>query len=161
MRGDEADVILPEKVISRTSGKSKQLLPPHQPPRPIRPPLRRTREEEHKAYGRTFVGSGQQDDYDAMTKLGEGTFGHVFYSLSPSLGANGLVREVHKAKFRPTGRVVALKRILMHNEKEGMPVTALREIKILKALKHLNVVELLDMFVVRGALFVIQLLARR
>ncbi|KAH9985600.1 kinase-like domain-containing protein [Russula vinacea] len=133
VRGDEADVFLPEKVISRTSGKSKQLLPPHQPPRPIRPPLRRTREEEHKAYGRTFVGSGQQDDYDAMTKLGEGTFG-----------------EVHKAKFRPTGRVVALKRILMHNEKEGMPVTALREIKILKALKHLNVVELLDMFVVRG-----------
>jgi serine/threonine-protein kinase BUR1 len=42
----------------------------------------------------------------------------------------------------------------MHNEKEGMPVTALREIKILKALKHLNVVELLDMFVVRGALSV-------
>jgi serine/threonine protein kinase len=49
---------------------------------------------------------------------------------------------------------VALKRILMHNEKEGMPVTALREIKILKALEHPNVVELLDMFVVRGALFV-------
>lgn len=80
VRGDEADVFLPEKVISRTSGKSKQLLPPHQPPRPIRPPLRRTREEEHKAYGRTFVGSGQQDDYDAMTKLGEGTFGHVLFS---------------------------------------------------------------------------------
>lgn len=42
----------------------------------------------------------------------------------------------------------------MHNEKEGMPVTALREIKILKAIKHPNVVELLDMFVVRGALFI-------
>ncbi len=33
-------------------------------------------------------------------------------------------------------------------EKEGMPVTALREIKILKALKHPAIVELLDMFVV-------------
>lgn len=42
--------------------------------------------------------------------------------------------EVHKAIHRSTRRVVALKRILMHNEKEGMPVTALREIKILKAL---------------------------
>jgi serine/threonine-protein kinase BUR1 len=77
------------------------------------------------------------------------------------LEANRLVREVHKAKYRPTDIVVALKRILMHNEKEGMPVTALREIKILKALKHPNVVELLDMFVVRGASFIILPLARR
>jgi serine/threonine-protein kinase BUR1 len=73
-----ADVSLPEKVISKTGEKSKEL----QPPRPIRPPLRRKREEEYKAYGRTFVGSGQQDDYDAMTKLGEGTFGHVVFSFT-------------------------------------------------------------------------------
>lgn len=44
--------------------------------------------------------------------------------------------------------MVALKRILMHNEKEGMPVTALREIKILKALNHPCIVDLVDMFVV-------------
>jgi serine/threonine-protein kinase BUR1 len=78
--GALADVFLPEKVIPKTGEKSKDLQPPHQPPRPIRPPLRRTREEEYKAYGRTFVGSGQQDDYDAMTKLGEGTFGYVLFS---------------------------------------------------------------------------------
>lgn len=39
----------------------------------------------------------------------------------------------------------------MHNEKEGMPVTALREIKILKALKHPCIVDLLDMFVIPSA----------
>lgn len=38
----------------------------------------------------------------------------------------------------------------MHNEKEGMPVTALREIKILKALQHPCIVDILDMFVVRS-----------
>lgn len=38
----------------------------------------------------------------------------------------------------------------MHNEREGMPVTALREIKILKALRHPCIVDLLDMFVVRS-----------
>ena len=48
------------------------------------------------------------------------------------------------------GHQVALKRILMHNEKEGMPVTALREIKILKALHHECIVDILDMFVVRS-----------
>jgi len=57
---------------------------------------------------------------------------------------------VHKAIHKSTGAVVALKRILMHNEKEGMPVTALREIKILKALKHPCIVDILDMFVVRS-----------
>lgn len=49
---------------------------------------------------------------------------------------------------------MALKRILMHNEKEGMPVTALREIKILKAMRHPCIVEILDMFVVRSVPFV-------
>ena len=62
--------------------------------------------------------------------------------------------EVHKAIQKSTGKVVALKRILMHNEKEGMPVTALREIKILKALRHPCVVNILDMFVVRSVSFI-------
>ncbi|EPQ53669.1 Pkinase-domain-containing protein [Gloeophyllum trabeum ATCC 11539] len=103
------------------------------PLKPKRTPVHRTREQEKIAYGRTFVGCGSQADYDVLTKLGEGTFG-----------------EVHKAIHTGTGRSVALKRILMHNEKEGMPVTALREIKILKALNHPCIVEILDMFVVRS-----------
>ncbi|KDQ60137.1 hypothetical protein JAAARDRAFT_152682 [Jaapia argillacea MUCL 33604] len=98
-----------------------------------REPIHRTRDEEKEAYGRVFVGCGKQSDYDVLTKLGEGTFG-----------------EVHKAIHTPTGASVALKRILMHNEKEGMPVTALREIKILKALNHPCVVEIMDMFLVRS-----------
>ncbi|KAL1943860.1 hypothetical protein VTO73DRAFT_3678 [Trametes versicolor] len=101
--------------------------------RPRRKPVRRTREEDVDAYGRSFEGCGQQSDYAVLTKLGEGTFG-----------------EVHKAIHREKGHTVALKRILMHNEKEGMPVTALREIKILKALKHPCIVDILDMFVVRS-----------
>ncbi|KAJ3893590.1 Pkinase-domain-containing protein, partial [Lentinula edodes] len=94
---------------------------------------RRTREEEKQAFGRVFEGCGVKADYEATTKLGEGTFG-----------------EVHKAIQKATNRVVALKRILMHNEKEGMPVTALREIIILKALRHECIIEILDMFVVHS-----------
>jgi len=37
---------------------------------------------------------------------------------------------------------VALKRVRMDNEKEGFPITAIREIKILKILNHKNVVRL-------------------
>ncbi|KAF8067735.1 kinase-like domain-containing protein [Lyophyllum atratum] len=98
-----------------------------------REPIRRSKKEEMEAYGRIFGGCGMQADYEVTTKLGEGTFG-----------------EVHKAIHKETGNIVALKRILMHNEKEGMPVTALREIKILKALRHSCIVNILDMFVVRS-----------
>ena len=148
-RRNEAQARSPEKGVSQVGEKPKERLLLSQPSHPLRPPLCRSHKEEYKAYGRTFVGSGKHDDYDAMTKLGKGTFGHVLF-LPPVLKADAHLREVHKAKHRPTGKLVALKHILMHNEKEGMPVTALQEIKILKALRHLNVVELLDMFVVRS-----------
>ncbi|XP_018019882.1 cyclin-dependent kinase 9 [Hyalella azteca] len=64
--------------------------------------------------------------YERLTKIGQGTFGEVF-----------------KARARDSGRIVALKKILMDNEKEGFPITALREIRILKLLNHENVVSLL------------------
>lgn len=65
-----------------------------------------------------------------MGKLGEGTFG-----------------EVHRARSKKTGAIVALKKILMHNEKDGFPITALREIKLLKLLNHKNVLKLEEMAV--------------
>lgn len=67
-----------------------------------------------------------------MGKLGEGTFG-----------------EVSKARSKKTGQVVALKKILMHNEKDGFPITALREIKLLKQLDHVNILKLEEMAVER------------
>jgi hypothetical protein len=119
--------------------------------RNLRP--RRTQKQEVQAYGHKFIGCGLQTDYDITTKLGEGTFGFVvfFFDLYLKLPPCPC-SEVHKAIQKSTGKVVALKRILMHNEKEGMPVTALREIKILKALKHDCIVNILDMFVVRSKL---------
>lgn len=49
-----------------------------------------------------------------------------------------------KARCKKTKKIVALKKVLMDNEKEGFPITALREIKILQVLSHENVVELLE-----------------
>ncbi|TFK49340.1 Pkinase-domain-containing protein [Heliocybe sulcata] len=125
-------VLLPRNDETPKPSETKRRAPVV-PPKPKRVPVHRTPEQEKAAYGRAFVGCGSQSDYDVLTKLGEGTFG-----------------EVHKAIHTQAGRAVALKRILMHNEKEGMPVTALREIKILKALNHPCIVDILDMFVVRS-----------
>lgn len=83
---------------------------------------------------RALYGCSNVEAYSLQHKLGEGTFG-----------------EVYKGVFKETGTEVALKAILLHNKDDGMPITALREIRILKSLKHENVIELLDMAVKRGS----------
>lgn len=40
--------------------------------------------------------------------------------ITPTNEANIEYSEVHRAKSRKTGAVVALKKILMHNEKDGV-----------------------------------------
>jgi len=42
------------------------------------------------------------------------------------------------------GELVALKKVRLENEKEGFPITAVREIKILKQLCHRNVIHLIE-----------------
>ena len=85
---------------------------------------------QHARPQNTFKGCSRITDYKVEAKLGEGTFG-----------------EVHRATSKKTGQVVALKKILMHNEKDGFPITALREIKLLKLLSHPNVLKLEEMAV--------------
>ncbi|KAF4729282.1 hypothetical protein FOZ63_033951, partial [Perkinsus olseni] len=67
------------------------------------------------------------EEFDILNEVGKGTYGQVF-----------------KAIDKRTQQYVALKRVLLKNEKEGFPVTAVREIKILKRLQHENVVRMLD-----------------
>lgn len=45
-------------------------------------------------------------------------------------------------KDRDSGEIVALKRINTEQEENGFPITAIREVKILKALHHVNIVKL-------------------
>jgi len=47
---------------------------------------------------------------------------------------------VYKGKNKKTGKIVALKKIRLESEEEGVPSTAVREISLLKELKHPNVV---------------------
>ena len=47
---------------------------------------------------------------------------------------------MYKARNRMNDDVVALKRIRLEQEEEGVPSTAIREISLLKELKHENIV---------------------
>ena len=69
----------------------------------------------------------QRERFTRMEKIGEGTYGVV-----------------HKCEDLTTGQLVALKRIRLDPEDEGVPSTAIREISILRELQHPNVVRLLD-----------------
>merc|ERR1719265_757813 len=72
---------------------------------------------------------GFDERYERIEKkpLGEGTYG-----------------EVYKARCNKTNAIVAMKRIKLDQEEEGMPSTALREVSLLKELCHPNIVKLLD-----------------
>ncbi|CAH2037063.1 unnamed protein product [Thlaspi arvense] len=69
------------------------------------------------------------DRYLKQEVLGQGTYGVVF-----------------KATDTKTGETVAIKKIRIGKQKEGINVTALREIKMLKELKHPHIILLIDAF---------------
>lgn len=47
---------------------------------------------------------------------------------------------VYKGRHKTTGQVVAMKKIRLESEEEGVPSTAVREVSLLQELKHSNVV---------------------
>jgi hypothetical protein len=71
--------------------------------------------------------------YEKIVQVGEGTYGKVY-----------------KARNQEGCGIVALKRIRMEGEKDGFPVTAMREIKLLQGLNHENVIKLHEMMVSNG-----------
>ncbi|XP_030943533.1 cell division control protein 2 homolog isoform X2 [Quercus lobata] len=65
--------------------------------------------------------------YEKVEKIGEGTYGVVY-----------------KARDRTTNETIALKKIRLEQEDEGVPSTAIREISLLKEMQHGNIVRLQD-----------------
>ncbi|KIK98047.1 hypothetical protein PAXRUDRAFT_135021 [Paxillus rubicundulus Ve08.2h10] len=82
--------------------------------------------------------ASRKELYAIVSQVGEGTFGKVYK-------ARNTITNVH----------VALKRIRMEVEKDGFPVTAMREIKLLQSLRHQNVVRLYEMMVSNGSVFMV------
>lgn len=68
------------------------------------------------------------EKYIKIDKVGEGTYGVVY-----------------KCRNKESQELVALKKIRLENEDEGIPSTAIREISILKQMKHPNIVNLVDL----------------
>ncbi|GJN76805.1 hypothetical protein PLIIFM63780_000292 [Purpureocillium lilacinum] len=81
-----------------------------------------------------FGKSRSVDNYEKLNDIEEGTYGWVA-----------------RATNRATGKVVALKRLKMEpQDRNGVPVTGLREMQILKDCRHRNVVGLEEVVVGSG-----------
>ncbi|CAB4257120.1 similar to Saccharomyces cerevisiae YKL139W CTK1 Catalytic (alpha) subunit of C-terminal domain kinase I (CTDK-I) [Maudiozyma barnettii] len=68
--------------------------------------------------------------YDRILQVGEGTYGKVY-----------------KAKNTNTDSLVALKKLRLQNEREGFPITSIREIKLLQTFDHPNVATIREIMV--------------
>ena len=67
------------------------------------------------------------NEFRKVRKIGEGTYGEVYEAIDTT-----------------NNRRVAMKKMRIENKDEGIPITALREMCILKHLRHENVVQLYE-----------------
>ncbi|KAH7835814.1 hypothetical protein Vadar_030114 [Vaccinium darrowii] len=68
--------------------------------------------------------------FERLNKIDEGTYGVVY-----------------RARDRDTGEIVALKKVKMEKEREGFPLTSLREINILLSFHHPSIVDVKEVVV--------------
>ncbi|KAI3877597.1 hypothetical protein MKX03_037730 [Papaver bracteatum] len=90
-------------------------------PEPIAPP--------HRSIN-MLQGCRSVDEYERLNKIDEGTYGVVY-----------------RAKDKKTGEIVALKKVKMEKEREGFPLTSLREINILLSFHHESIVDVKEVVV--------------
>ncbi|XP_055686872.1 cyclin-dependent kinase 10 [Lutzomyia longipalpis] len=72
-------------------------------------------------------------EFEKLNRIGEGTYGIVY-----------------RARDTKTNEIVALKKVRMDQEKDGLPISGLREIMILKTCQHENIVQLREVVVGRS-----------
>ena len=76
--------------------------------------------------------------YEKFERIGNGTFGIVY-----------------KAMNKKTKEIVALKKIMLETENEGIPSSALREISLLREITHENVIFLKDLVIEKKNIYLV------
>uniref|UniRef100_A0A663LUY6 cyclin-dependent kinase n=1 Tax=Athene cunicularia TaxID=194338 RepID=A0A663LUY6_ATHCN len=81
-------------------------------------------------FGFFFQGCRSVEEFQCLNRIEEGTYGVVY-----------------RAKDKKTDEIVALKRLKMEKEKEGFPITSLREINTILKAQHPNIVTVREIVV--------------
>ncbi|XP_071839954.1 uncharacterized protein [Apostichopus japonicus] len=82
------------------------------------------------AYYPALAGCRNVEEFEHLNKIEEGTYGVVY-----------------RAREKRNDEIVALKRLKMEKEKEGFPITSLREINTLLKAQHVNIVTVREIVV--------------
>ncbi|CAL9736797.1 CTD kinase subunit alpha [Monosporozyma servazzii] len=91
------------------------------PPLPIQPKIQEIK-HSYPRYPALITQTRTTSIYERILQVGEGTYGKVY-----------------KAKNMLTNHIVALKKLRLQNERDGFPITSIREIKLLQSFNHPNV----------------------
>ncbi|OAG32887.1 hypothetical protein NEIG_01766 [Nematocida sp. ERTm5] len=78
------------------------------------------------------------ETFQKIEKIGEGTYGVVY-----------------KAKEKTTGKIIALKKVRLTDDREGVPATTIREISLLKDIKHPNIIALYQVVYTENKLYLV------
>ncbi|KAM0926208.1 hypothetical protein ACQ4PT_003725 [Festuca glaucescens] len=107
--------------VDRLSSGSENQVRRSETPEPVKP--------AHRCIN-MLHGCRSVDVFERLNKINEGTYGVVY-----------------RAKDKKTAEVVALKKVKMEKEREGFPLTSLREINILLSFHHPSIVDVKEVVV--------------
>ncbi|KAM7269368.1 hypothetical protein ACFE04_024865 [Oxalis oulophora] len=118
----EADECYESDDVSESDSESKKKNDSRKTSEPVAAPPQRSIN--------MLRGCRSVDEFERLNKIDEGTYGVVY-----------------RARDKKTGEVVALKKVKMEKEREGFPLTSLREINILLSFHHPSIVDVKEVVV--------------
>lgn len=86
----------------------------------------------------TYLEQRTESIFKRLGQIGEGTYGKVYKAINSKTQAR-----------------VALKRLRLEAERDGLPITALREIKLLQSINHKNIISLKEILIESSYVFMV------
>uniref|UniRef100_A0A8C5EDD8 cyclin-dependent kinase n=1 Tax=Gouania willdenowi TaxID=441366 RepID=A0A8C5EDD8_GOUWI len=120
----EADPTPQSQTHSRSPTPEENYIPDSPPISPVE------LKKELPKYLPALQGCRSVEEFQCLNRIEEGTYGVVY-----------------RAKDKKTDEIVALKRLKMEKEKEGFPITSLREINTILKAQHPNIVTVREIVV--------------